>query len=184
MKKGVIILMFLSLVFPGFQTVSSGGPEVPSEKFIAEKNGQRGAEDVYVLARTVFNAIKMNDFDMLSTYIPNDMEIEYLKNHSGEKDRYLFEEMSSDDLKANTHLNFDKVVREGMEKGINWSEAEIQESRTTMCRVGDQKMCEAMMNLQDLQGNNLKISFDMIQIKDRWFLFQGVRIKNEKASVK
>jgi hypothetical protein len=185
MKKGLLIWLFLPLMFLDFQVPATKKTEKFKHVKVKVKPGKataRGAEDVYVLARTVYNSIKMSDFDMLLTYIPNDNEIQFLKDHSTEKDKYLFEEMTSADLRANTRLNFDQVVNEGMEKGINWSDVEIQESKIQMCRVGDQHMCEAVMSLQDRKGKNIRISFDMIKIQERWFLFQGVRIKNQKAS--
>jgi hypothetical protein len=180
--RRVLIIFFVSVIGLSFQEknhrLDSG-----SLKEVKAIN-ERGAEDVYVLARTVFSALKMNDFEMLSNYIPDDSEIELLKKQSSERDRYIFESMTGEGLRENTKLNFEKVIQQGMDRGMNWTDVEIQESKISMCKVGDTRRCEAMMNLLDLKGKGLVISFDMIKVNNRWFLFQGMRVKSEKASLK
>jgi len=179
--RSVIMIFLFSIMGLSFQEKKQG----LSDTIVGnEAVRERGAEDVYVLARTVFSSLKMNDFDMLLNYIPDDGDIALLKQQSSERDRYIFESMTGEELRENTRLNLEKVIQQGMERGMNWSDVEIQESRISMCKVGDTRRCEAVMTLQDLKGKGLAISFDMIKLNNRWFLFQGMRVKSEKASLK
>src|SRR5262245_53109092 len=126
MKLRNIILLLISVILL---------TTMESSVFSSKSIKQRGAEGVNELSKIVFNSIKLNDFETLAKYLPNDVELETLKTQTVEKNKYLFENMNADDLRSNTKINFDKVIQDGIVNTLNWSEVEIQESKINMCKA-------------------------------------------------
>lgn len=172
--KRWLLLMFVPLLFVSFTSVNTfyDGQEITV----------RGAETKEELTQIVFNALKENDFDMLTNYIPQETELDYLRKQSSARHRYMFEQLASEDLIANTKLNFDKVVEEGVGKEMNWAESDLAESIVEQGGTSDKRIYKGHLRVQDLKGKGLSISIDIIKVKNRWFLFQGIRTTNERAS--
>lgn len=140
--------------------------------------GKRGATHKEDLPEVVFNSIKMNDFEMLQNYIPNEGELDYLKKHTPRKNQYIYENLNADQLKANTELNFQKVVEEGIQQGINWSSVEIMDSEVIEGSHTDERIFKGMFTVQGASESPVKISFDIIKVKNKWFVFQGLRMED------
>lgn len=171
MKKQGLIYMLAVVLMSAFV--------VKSDPIDDLELGKRGATHKEDLPEVVFNSIKMNDFEMLQNFIPNEGELDYLKKDTPRNNRYIYENLNADQLKANTELNFKKVVDEGIQKGVNWSSVEIMDSGVTEGTHVDERIYKGMFTIQDPNGSPVKISFDIIKVKNKWFVFQGLRMEDE-----
>jgi hypothetical protein len=136
--------------------------------------GKRGAENKNELSEVLFNAMKSNDFSLLSNYIPQQSEIEAYKKNCSLKDKPLCESVDAEKLKSNTEENFNKVIKKGIDREINWSEAELVDKKIVEDK-NDPLKSKIIVSIQDAKGVIMKVSFDVIKIKDKWFIFQGIR---------
>jgi hypothetical protein len=177
MKKSFHLLFFLPLIF---LVMSLKGISLKDE----EETNKRGAIDKSDLPDILFNSVKMNDFDMLLNYIPNENEIEYLKTHSAKKNKYLFEGINADELKINTKVNFNKLIEQGIEKEINWSDSELVDSRIEEGNFSDKRIHKGIFSIQDAKGKSMQASFDIIKIKNKWFIFQGDKSRPIKKTLR
>jgi hypothetical protein len=136
--------------------------------------GKRGAENKNELSEVLFNAMKNNDFSELVNYIPQQNELEAYKKNCSIKDKPLCESVDAEKLKSNTEANFNKVIKKGIDREINWSEAELVDKKILEDK-NDPLKSKIIVSIQDMKGVIMKISFDVIRIKDKWFIFQGIR---------
>jgi hypothetical protein len=138
---------------------------------------KRGAKSRAELSEIFFNSIRQNDFSMLRNYIPEQTEMEYFRKSCSIQQKPLCESIDDEELKSNTEVNFKKLVQKGIEKEINWSQIELMEKNS----IDDPKnslRSKMILNVQDMKGRSMKISFDVIRIKDKYFIFQGIREEN------
>jgi hypothetical protein len=176
MKALVYIkIVLLSLVFSSF--TSEINPPVDDLEI-----GNRGASSKEALAEVVYASIKMNDFNLLQNYIPNDNELLYLKNHTSRKNRYMYEGLTAELIEGNTQLNFEKVVQAGIKNEVNWSSIEITDSKVEEAKMNDKRLYVGTFTVQDSKVKTMKISFDIVKIKEKYFLFQGIRTDNNKTA--
>lgn len=134
----------------------------------------KGAESEKELSNIIFEAIKANKFEMLYNYIPTDPELEYLRKNATERNKPLFENLEAGKMKVYTKTNFEEVIKKGIDKGINWSSTELIDYQTRQCNI-EKIGCKVLVTIQDMNGKVFKLSYDIIEIKDKWFLFQGMR---------
>lgn len=166
----VFFLFFItSLVF-----VAMGGENISIKNVFDTDN--RGAIDKTDLSQIIFNSVKMNDFNMLENYIPNDTELEYFKTHTSKKNKYFYEAVDAEELKTNTKINFSKLIEDGVKNEINWSTVELVDSRIDQGNRDDKRIYKGIFSVQDLKGKSMEVSFDVIKIKNKWFIFQGIRV--------
>jgi hypothetical protein len=164
MKRQIIFYLTFAAVFLNFSMVLMEAAAI----------GKRGAENKSELSQVVFNAMRQNDFSLLSNYIPQQNELEAYRANCSVKDKPLCESVDAEKLKANTEANFNKVIKKGIDKEINWSESELVDKKIMEDKT-DQLKSKVMLSIQDMRGMNFKVSFDVIKIKDKWFIFQGIR---------
>lgn len=169
-KQGIVGIVMIMLWLPSF--IFNINPPVDDVEV-----GKRGAKTKEDLPDVVFNSIRLNQFDLLLNYLPNDNELLYLGNRTDRKDKYMFEGLSSEQLQANTKLNFEKVVEEGIKNQINWSTVEMTDSRIEVGKSKDDRAYKGFFTVQDGKAESLQISFDIIKVKNKWFLFQGMRVE-------
>jgi hypothetical protein len=136
--------------------------------------GKRGAESKNELSEVLFNSMKRNEFTLLLNYIPQQNEIDSYKKSCSIKDKPLCESVDAEKLKTNTEKNFNKVIKRGIDREINWFEAELVDTKV-VDEKNDPLKSKVILSIQDVKGGILKISFDIIKIKDKWFIFQGIR---------
>lgn len=176
MKKLGILWLFMTVLFI---------PSFKEKYYIPEEDieiGNRGAMHKEDLAKVVFSSLQMNQFEMLTNYLPNDNEIKYLERQSSRENKYIFEDLMADDLESNTKINFQKVIQNGIKAEINWSTVEFTDMKFEEAKIKDERMQKGIFTVQDNKGSNMKISFDMIKIKNKWFLFQGIRTVNQSPN--
>jgi hypothetical protein len=138
---------------------------------------KRGAESVAELSEVFFNSVKENDFSMLGNYIPEQTEMEYFRKSCSIQQKPLCESIDEEELKSNTEANYKKLVQKGIDKEINWSQIELTDKKI----IPDPKnnlRSKVLLSVQDMKGKTIKMSFDMIRIKDKYFIFQGIREEN------
>ncbi|MBX9852272.1 MAG: hypothetical protein K2X86_11025 [Cytophagaceae bacterium] len=150
--------------------------------FDETEENKRGATRKEDLPEVLFQALKANDFEQLINYIPDDNDLAYIKNHSGKKNRYVYDQMQAEELKSMTQANFDQVMRESIEREINWSSAEVMEEKVILSGESDKRIYTGTFTIQDQRDKSLTIVFDIIKIKNKWFIFQGIKAVNKKAS--
>ncbi|MFL5730970.1 MAG: hypothetical protein ACJ75J_15890 [Cytophagaceae bacterium] len=138
---------------------------------------KRGAKSSAELSEIFINSVRQNDFSMLRNYIPEQTEMEYFRKSCSIQQKPLCESIDDEELKSNTESNYRKLVQRGIDKELNWSQIELIDKKT----ISDPKnnlRSRVVMNVQDMKGKSMKMSFDVIQIKDKYFIFQGIREGN------
>jgi hypothetical protein len=138
---------------------------------------KRGATSSAELSEAFFNAVKQNDFSMLRSYIPEQTEMEYFRKSCSIQQKPLCESIDGEELKSNTETNFKKLVQKGIDKEINWSQIELIDKKVLVDPKNGLRS-KVILNAQDMKGQTIKMSFDVIQIKDKYFIFQGIREEN------
>lgn len=171
----ILKIVLFSLIFSAF----TGKLNPPIDDL---EIGNRGAATKETLAEVLYTSIKMNDFALLSNYIPNDNELLYLKNHTSRKNRYMYEGLTGELIEGNTQMNFEKVVQAGIKNEINWSSIEITDSKVEEAKMNDRRLYVGSFTVQDSKAKGLKISFDIVKIKEKYFLFQGIRTEKNKTA--
>ncbi len=134
-----------------------------------------GAENKTELAEVVFNAFKLNDFNMLATYLPGENELNYLKKKSPQDKKDFYASLSTEVIKANVKENFSLINKKGIEKEVNWSTIELldtEEKKLEDTNIND--YYKVMLLLQDMQGKKMSVEFETIKIKGKWFLLEGL----------
>jgi hypothetical protein len=114
---------------------------------------------------------------MLRNYIPEQTEMEYFRNSCSIQQKPLCEAIDDEELKSNTEANFKKLVQRGIDKEINWSQIELIE-KSSIADPRNNLRSKMILNVQDMKGKSMKMSFDVIRIKDKYFIFQGIREEN------
>ncbi|HEX8545851.1 MAG TPA: hypothetical protein VF691_02755 [Cytophagaceae bacterium] len=137
----------------------------------------KGAASEKELSTLIFEAIKNNQFESLQNYIPAENELEYLRATSTEKNKPLFENLQPDKLNVYTRRNFDLVIQKGIENNINWSSTQLIDYQTRQCSI-EKIGCKVFITIQDAVGKSVSLSYDIININDKWFLFQGMRTES------
>ena len=135
---------------------------------------KRGAKSSAELSEIFFNSMRQNDFSMLRNYIPEQTEMEYFRNSCNIQQKPLCEAIDDEELKSNTEANFKKLVQKGIDKEINWSQIELVE-KNSIADPRNTLRSKMILNVQDTKGRGMKMSFDIIRIKDKYFIFQGIR---------
>ncbi|MBO9699595.1 MAG: hypothetical protein J7604_05250 [Sporocytophaga sp.] len=135
---------------------------------------KRGATKRKEITGALASALKMNNFDMLTSYIPDENEILYLKNHASQKDKYIYDQIDVETFKNQTKENFATVEEAGISHQLNWSETELVDQQELK---KNENNFTVFMAVQDMNGKTMKLSYDAIKIKEKWFLFQGIRVE-------
>jgi hypothetical protein len=135
---------------------------------------KRGALKRKEITGALASALKMNSFDLLSSYIPEENELIYLKNHASQKDKYIYDEIDPETFKNQTKENFEIVEEAGINHQLNWSQTELVDQQELKKNEYNYTI---FMAVQDLNGKTMKLSYDAIKIKEKWFLFQGIRME-------
>jgi hypothetical protein len=135
---------------------------------------KRGAFKRKEITGALANALKMNDFNLLSSYIPDENELRYLKKHSSQKDKYIYDQIDPESFKIQTRQNFEAVEEAGIDHQVNWAETELVDQQELQ---KNETNYTVFMALQDMSGKTVQLSYDAIKIKEKWFLFQGIRVE-------
>lgn len=143
-----------------------------------ENTQAKGALDEKNLPFIVFHAMKTNDFDLILNYIPGDPEIEYLKNSAHKKSRDLFDKTEAEGLKPEAKISFEKIIEEGVRRQINWNDSEIIESGIEKADSPDKRISKAWFIIQDRKEIEMKVSFQMVKVKSRWYAFKELTVDN------
>ena len=170
MKKYTMLYITLAAIVVNFSFVMvQAGEDEPILK--------RGARSSAELSEAFFNSIRQNDFSMLRNYIPEQTEMEYFRKSCNIIQKPLCESIDGEELKLNTEANYKKLVQKGIEKEINWSQIELIDRKI----IEDPKnslRSKVLLGVQDMKGKTMNMSFDVIQIKDKYFIFQGIRAED------
>jgi hypothetical protein len=170
MRKNTMLYITLLAIMVNFSFVLvKAGEDEPALK--------RGAKSSAELSETFFNSIRQNDFSMLRNYIPEQTEMEFFRKSCSIQQKPLCESIDGEELKSNTESNYKKLVQKGIDKEINWSQVELID-RNIIEDPKNSLRSKVILNVQDLKGNSIKFSFDVIQIKDKYFIFQGIRAES------
>lgn len=137
-----------------------------------------GAESEKQLSNVLFHALRFNNFQQLSYYIPGRKEIMLLQAGSDEKNKLFFESMDEVDLKANIINGFDRIIREGIEKNINWAGVELVDYETKACNLNIDG-CNVTYTIEDQNLNRIVITYDAIRIDNKWYLFQNLNLVDQ-----
>jgi hypothetical protein len=160
----VLVSVLLSVVFSNSSFI---------EKIEVEAKGVSVKED---LSSIVFNSVRLNDFQMLLDFIPDESQLDYLKSNTSKKNEYIYVDLNREELEKNTKVNFENLEEEGIKSGVNWSTVRLVDNMVLEGKRSDKRIYKGILMLQDANDRELKISFDIIKIDNAWFLFQGMRI--------
>jgi hypothetical protein len=138
---------------------------------------KRGARNSAELSEAVFNSLKQNDFSILKNYIPEQAEMEYFRKSCSLRQKPMCEAINGEELKSNTEANYKKLVQKGIDKEINWSQIELIDKKNITDPANNLRS-KVSLSVQDMKGRIINMSFDQIRIKDKYFLFQGIREEN------
>jgi len=138
---------------------------------------KRGAKSSTELSEAFFNSIRQNDFSMLRNYIPEQTEMEYFRKSCSIQQKPLCESINGEELKTNTEANYNKLLQKGIDKEINWSQIELIDKKI-IADPANSLRSKVSLSVQDMKGKVINMSFDQIRIKDKYFLFQGMREEN------
>lgn len=139
----------------------------------------RGAENTKELSDRLFQAIRMNNFESLTNYIPNEDQMESLQEQAHEANKPVFDATSAEMVEAAVLHGFDEIIRTGIQKNINWSNTELVDYATRTCSIviiG----CNVSFTIQDMSENRIRVTYDALKIGDRWFLFQNLQTLETK----
>lgn len=157
------LICFLTLMFT---RISAVPPEF--EKTV------RGAAKKAELTEVLFQAIKNNDFKTLTNYMPDDHHLEILKENSNSLDKVFYDELTGESIRNQTEENFDRVIKSGIDKGVNWSSLQLMENRDK--NIGTLKdIVTTILVMEDNKEVSLSFSYDSIEISNKWFIIQGIR---------
>ena len=138
----------------------------------------RGAASKADLTEVLFQAIKNNDFDAILNYLPDDLHLEVLKNHTNAIDKVFYENLTAEAIKNHTQENFSRVIKSGIDNEINWSSLQLMEKRAK--DLGSLKdISTTVLVMEDNKEVPLSFSFDSIEILNRWFIIQGIRAESK-----
>jgi hypothetical protein len=167
MKRYTMLYITLVAILVNFSfiIVQAGGDE-PILK--------RGAENGTELSEIFFNSIRQNDFSMLWNYIPEQSEMEYFRKSCSIQQKPMCEAIDDEELKSNTQANYKKLIQKGINEEMNWSQIELTDKKIITDPTNNLR-AKALLTVQDMKGKVMKISFDMIRIKEKYFIFQGIR---------
>lgn len=139
---------------------------------------EKGVKNSNDLPDIVFHAMKSNDFEQIVNYIPGENELDYLKENTPKKSKHLFDQTDSEGLKAESKISFEKAIEAGVHKQINWGNAEILESGIEKIDSPDKRISKGWFIVQDRKEVRMKVSFDVIKIKNKWFAFREFKVDN------
>ena len=138
---------------------------------------KRGAKSRTELSEAFLNSIKENDFSMLRNYIPEESEMESFRKSCSIRQKPLCEAVDGEEVKSNTETNYKKLVQKGIDKEINWSQIELTDKKIIEDPENSLRS-KILLSVQDMKGTAVNISFDVLRIKDKYFIFQGIREEN------
>lgn len=145
---------------------------------IAQKKekAEPGAKSPEALSEVLFQALKMDNFDYLDSYIPMQEQVDYLQKNATEKNKPFFESLDPAGIRSRLEDGFKTITRKGIEDEINWSEVELVDFKTRSCSI-ELIGCNVAFTIEDQNQNRLIVVYDAIKAGDRWFLFQGLGLE-------
>lgn len=179
--KGRFIAFIIACLSLCFNTISGPVPAINPPETEETDINERGAKTRGDLTEVLITALKLNDFEFLENFIPDEHEVDYLKRTCTQKEISKYEGLDHIMLDRNTKINFDKLIQNGIDKNLNWSQISIIESSETS--MDDVRNYKVFLILQDMTGKTFNMSFDVIKIKNKWFFFQGMREEGKSEPV-
>lgn len=142
----------------------------------------KGADTRQELEDILFQSIKANKFDMLINYIPDENLLNVIKTKSDIVEQNLYENLNPQQLLSNTESNFNLIIKKGIDTKINWESLQIM-NKSSKGYNSLNNVYTIDLLLQDNRENKLPLSFDAMQINEKWFLFQNIRIVKDSLEV-
>ncbi|HEY8400058.1 MAG TPA: hypothetical protein VIK89_02280 [Cytophagaceae bacterium] len=172
MKTLSLLIIALMLTFTVVGYTQSPTLDTTNQKYQVVK----GAKDHDELSQIIFTALKENDFASLKKYIPGEEEITYLKKTSSERNKPFFHNLDEEQVKGRILSDFESIIQQGISEQTNWSTVELIDYQTRSCSI-ENIGCTVTLQTEDAKGIQRLYSYDAIRVKDRWFIFQNLKIE-------
>jgi hypothetical protein len=169
-QNTLLVLMLLTVFLTSFVSL----PEWEDDE-----QPLRGAETEIELSKALFYAIKSNDYQLLSNFIPADQEIKYLQKTASERNKPFFEDLDETGVKERLEQGFNIITRKGIEQNINWATVELVDFETRSCSI-ELIGCNVTFTIVDQQNKRVVVTYDGIKVKNRWFVFQNLGLVSEE----
>ena len=134
----------------------------------------RGASSNAELTEMIFQAIKANNVESLLNYLPDENHLNILKRKSAKSDKFFFENLNAQSVKAVFEKNFENIMKTGIDNEINWSSLQLMEKNIKTNKIL-KSIHTTNLIMADNKDSKVSFTFDSIKISNKWFLIQGIQ---------
>jgi len=176
MKKLLLFyICFSGIIYAGTlkgRTIKS--VNMPHNNFIRAT----GATSLAEISKAILLALQTNNAGQLTSYYPSDQEITTLRQLGSEDMKAVLENQSATDLQNSFDTDLQKIVQEGVSKTLNWSELEVADTKTGKGTSKNSVLFPVETVLQTKQNQPVSLVYEVIKLKNRYYLFRGIRLKS------
>ncbi|MDX5347852.1 MAG: hypothetical protein LPK19_11455 [Hymenobacteraceae bacterium] len=141
----------------------------------------RGAATIPELGFALFTALKAQDASTLNLYIPEKLEMDYLRQKGTGPAKAVTDSVTADELAKAIKRDFQRVIEEGRSRNINWSQVGLKEVEVVLPSIKDGSMKVLRVIVQEPNGKEMGVVFESIKTQDRHYLFRNMRISTGNA---
>jgi hypothetical protein len=153
---------------PGFALV----PTTPTTNVMVA-----GATSLTEISNALLLALQTNNTGQLSTYFPSDAELKMLQKIGSEDMRAVLEDKSAEDLQQSFATDLQKVIADGVTKTLNWTELLVSDTKASKTTTKNRMLLPVETRLQTKQNKAVALLYEVVKIKNRYFLFRGIQLK-------
>ena len=174
MRKLLVLFLYL---FGLIQTSTSKTLNIGLAPKIATNVMVAGATSLTEISNALLLALQSNNTGQLSTYFPTDLELKTLGQRGSEDMRAVLEDKSADDLKQSFEADLQKVIAEGVTKTLNWTELLVSDTKAGKATNKNRMLLPVETRLHTKQNQAVTLLYEVVKIKNRFFLFRGIQLK-------
>ena len=176
MKKLFILLFYLAGILPAVASYACPLRSVNMPKYLFIP--PTGATSLAEISNAILLSLQSADAGQLSAYFPTDQELSVLRRQGSEDMRAVLEDQSASDLEKSFETDWQKVVQEGVTKTLNWSELQVTDTKAGKASRKNSMLLPVETVLQTKQNQPISLVFEVIKLKNRYYLFRGIQLKS------
>jgi len=137
-----------------------------------------GATTLAEISKAILLSLQTNNAAQLTSYYLTDKEITFLRQLGSEDMNAVLENNSASDLQNSFETDLQKVVQKGVSKTLNWSELGVADTKTGKESKKNRLLFPVETVLQTKQNQPVSLLYEVVKIKNRYYLFRGIQLKS------
>jgi len=137
-----------------------------------------GATSLTEISNAILLSLQTANAEQLTSYFLSDQEITFLRQLGSEDMNAVLENKSATDLQNSFETDLQNIVQEGIAKTLNWSALSVADTKTDKGSQENRLLFPVETILQTKQNQPVSLLYEVVKIKNRYYLFRGIQLKS------